>query len=384
MIRRWLLATLLLVLPTPLLAQDAHSLGIGFAATAAPMDYFGIYWNPACLAVPGPGPTWTIATGGSFFDTSNSGTPILRFNNDNAIQSGVDPVNRYQQYLGTFGAKYTTAAGGVIYNQELNSSSSQGALAFFNDRDKNLIAGSGNTYGNLNYAQTSQQIYNVVVSYASQLPIGTIPFFAAGGSLKYHDGVQYQQTSLVGTYQQSTPGTGYTYTKTTSTSGLGLSIDAGFLAKFTDALQVGMMFQNLQSNFNWQAQQQNYVLDGSGKESASGPATNVTVAANFPYATKLGLLGSPPGTNVALEGEVAWTQGVVNWRAGLERYYPDNHLVVRLGTFNDRVSNSQMWTIGGGYLVPNFGLNLSFLTRSLPAIQDSITFGMAFDATVRF
>jgi hypothetical protein len=188
----------------------------------------------------------------------------------------------------------------------------------------------------------------------------------------------------VGTYQQAAPATGYTYTKTTSTSGLGLSIDAGFLAKFTEALQVGMMFQNLQSNFNWQAQQQSYTLDGSGKETASGPATNVTIPANFPYATKLGLMGSPPGTNVALEGEVAWTQGVVNWRAGLERLYPDNHIVVRLGTFNDRISNSQLWTIGGGYMVPNFNLDLSFLTRSLPAIQDSITFGIAFDAIVRF
>ena len=383
MIRRLSFATLLLVLPTPLLAQDAHSLGIGFAATAARMDYFGVYWNPACLAIPGSGPSWTVATGGSFFDTSNSGSPILRYNTDNAIQSGIDPVNRYQQYLGTFGTKYTTAAGGVIYDQELNSSSSQGALAFFHDRDNNLIV-AGSTYGNLNYLQTTQQIYNVVVSYASQLPIGAIPFFSAGGSLKYHDGVQYQQTSLMGVYQQSSPSSGFTYTKTTSTSGLGLSIDAGFLAKFTDALQVGMMFQNLQSNFNWQAQQQSYTLDGSGKESASGPATNVTVAANFPYATKLGLMGSPPGTNVALEGEVAWTQGLVNWRAGLERLYPESHIVVRLGTFNDRVSNSQLWTIGGGYMVSNFNIDLSFLTRSLPAIQDSITFGMAFDAIVRF
>src|ERR1019366_2284604 len=205
--RRWLLATLLLTLPTPLLAQDAHSLGIGFAATAAPMDYFGVYWNPACLAIPGAGPSWTVATGGSFFDTSNSGSPILRYNTDNAIQSGIDPVNRYQQYLGTFGAKYTTAAGGVIFDQELNSSSSQGALQFFHDRDNNSLSTTG-TYS-LGMTQTTQQIYNVVVSYASQLPIGTIPFFAAGGSLKYHDGVQYQQASLVGTYQQAAPVTGY-------------------------------------------------------------------------------------------------------------------------------------------------------------------------------
>src|SRR5690349_17732543 len=112
--RRWFLATLLLALPSAVRAQDAHSLGIGFAASAAPMEFFGIYWNPAALAFPTTG-AWTIATGGSFFDTSNTGQPILRYTSDNAIQSGQDPVNRYQKTMGTFGAKYTSVAGGVIY-----------------------------------------------------------------------------------------------------------------------------------------------------------------------------------------------------------------------------------------------------------------------------
>jgi len=378
--RGWLLATLLLVLPTPLLAQDAHSLGIGYAATAAPMEFFGIYWNPALLALPSAGPAWTVATGGSFFDTSNSNSPILRLTSDNAIQSGIDPINRYQQYLGTFGAKYMSAAGGVIYDQELNSSSSQGALAFFHDRDNNTLSTTG-TY-NLGYLQTTQQIYNFILSYSMPFPIGALPFSAIGGSLKYHDGIQYQQTSLMGTYQ--TGGGSYQYTKTTSTSGLGLSIDAGFLVKFTDAIQVGMMFQNIQSNFNWQGQQQTFTLDPNTGKDVPGAISNVTIPANFPYATKLGVVGAPPDKNIALEGEVSWTQGQTNWRAGLERYYPDSHLAVRLGTFNDRVSNSQLWTFGGGYQVPNFNLDLSFLTRSLPAVQDSISFGVAIDAEVRF
>ncbi len=115
-----------------------------------------------------------------------------------------------------------------------------------------------------------------------------------------------------------------------------------------------------------------------------GAISNVTIPANFPYATKLGVVGIPPDKNIALEGEVSWTQGQTNWRGGLERYYPESHMVVRLGTFNDRVSNSQLWTFGGGYQVTNFNLDLSFLTRSLPAVQDSISFGFAFDMEARF
>lgn len=380
-LHRWLLAAPLLLLPLPLLAQDAHSFAIGGAATAAPMEIYGFYWNPALLALPGAaGATWAVAAGGSFFDTSNTGSPILRFTPENAAQSPQDPVIRFQQYLGTFAVKYGSATGGTVFNQQLNYEASQGALAFFNARDNGTVSG---TY-NLDFQQTRQQVGDLILSYGMPLPIGALPFFAIGGSLKYHDGIQYEQTILSGTYTQGLT-TGYQYTKTTSNSGLGLSIDGGFLGKITDSISIGMMFENLQSNFDWQAQQQTFNLNPiTGAETPAGPPVAVDLKSNFPSATKLGISAAPPDKNIALEGDVEWTQGQVNWRGGLERWYPENHLVVRLGTFNDRVSNSQLWTFGVGYQLPSFNIDASFVTRSLPAVQDSLAFGAALDAEVRF
>src|SRR5579859_5613754 len=101
---RWLPAALCLsLLPASLLAQDAHSLGIGDTATAAPMGIFGVVWNPAFMGVPDTGPSgWTIASGYSAVDTTNSGLAIVRYNPDDARSSSQDPIQRYQQYQGLF------------------------------------------------------------------------------------------------------------------------------------------------------------------------------------------------------------------------------------------------------------------------------------------
>lgn len=223
-----------------------------------------------------------------------------------------------------------------------------------------------------------------MVSYAMPVPIGLLPFFSVGGTLKYHDGLQYQQTTLTGTY---TPGTttGYTYTKTTSTSGLGLSMDLGFFAKISDSIQLGLMLQNIQSTLNWQAQQQNYTLDpNTGAETPSGPVTNVTVSTPYPYAKKLGISMAPQGNNITLEGEVSWSEQQTRWSAGLERYYPEANMVVRFGTFADEISNQELWSFGAGYVAKNFNIDLSFLTRSIPDLQNSIALGGALDAELRF
>jgi hypothetical protein len=215
-------------------------------------------------------------------------------------------------------------------------------------------------------------------------PLGSLQMFSIGGNLKYHDGLQYQQTTLNGTYSSGVT-TGYTYTKTTSTSGLGLSMDLGFYAKLTDALIAGVMLENFQSNFTWQAQQKNYTLDPiTGAESPSGPVSNLNVSTPMPYATKLGLAINPPDKNMALEGEVAWSQHQTRWRFGMERFYPEANLAVRLGTFADQVSNQQMWTFGLGYMTKTLTVDLAFLTRSLPDLQNSISLGGALDAAVRF
>jgi hypothetical protein len=380
--RRRLLPLLLLLLPARLLAQDAHSMAIGGAATAAPMGIFSMIWNPSQLALPDTS-SWTVASGYSAFDTSNSGVAIFHFTPQDALGASQDPIQRFQQYQGLFAVKYTSAAGGVLYDQELNYLASQGALQFFNDRNAGPIP--LNASYNLNFQQTTQQVATLLISYAMQLPIGTIPFFSVGGNLKYHDGLQYGQTSLTGTYTQGVT-TGYTYTKTTSNSGSGLSMDLGFFAKMTDAIQIGLMLQNIQSNFTWQAQQQNYTLDpNTGAETpVPGSATNVTVSTPYPYARTLGLSLAPPNNNIVLEGEVSWSQQLTHWKVGLDRYYPEANLDVRLGTFTDDVSNQQLWTFGVGYLTKTVTVDLAFLTRSIPNLQDSIALGGALDAGVRF
>jgi hypothetical protein len=364
-----------------LLAQEAHSLGIGGAATAAPMGIFGIVWNPSQLAVPDTS-SWTVSSGFSAFDTSNSGVAIAHFNPEQALGASQDPIQRYQQYEGLFAVRYLSLGGGVVYDQELNYLSSQGALQFFNDRSIGPIPLNA-TY-NLNFQQTNQQVADLIVSYAMPLPVGNLQFFSIGGSLKYHDGIQYGQTTLTGTYTQGVT-TGYSYTKTTSNSGLGLSMDLGFFTKFTDAIQIGLMLQNIQSNFNWQAQQQSYTLDpNTGAETPSGPATNITVSTPYPYATKLGACLAPQDKNIVLEGEVSWSQQQTHWRFGLERYYPEANIDVRIGTFADDVSGQQLWSFGAGYITKVFNIDLAVLTRSLPNLQDSIALGGALDAEVRF
>ncbi|HEY5039984.1 MAG TPA: hypothetical protein VIJ93_13020, partial [bacterium] len=259
----------------------------------------------------------------------------------------------------------------------------QGAIAFF--RDQKAGSPSSTSPYALNYQQTTQQISNVMLSYSTPLPIGTVSLFSVGASLKYHVGLQYQQTTLTGTYQSgNSANTNYQYTRVSSTSGLGYSVDAGFFAKLTDSVQAGMMFQNLNSSFNWQAQQQSLTLDQTTGAETAGTPSNITVAAPFPYTTKLGLVLAPPDKNTLLEGEISWVQQQTHWRFGLEQFNPNTFFVLRLGTFFDDISNSQLWTFGLGYDKPNFNIDLSLTTRSLPDVTTSITLGGGLDAVVRF
>jgi len=378
---RLLLFLALILFPTALRAQDARGMAIGYATSAAPLGIFGLYWNPALEAVPQGGGSWNIGTGFSAFDTSNINSSILRFSPSNAMQSGQDPVQRYQDYSGLFAVQYAGLSFGVVYDQNLNYAASQGSLSLFNNRSNNAIA-SGASY-NLNYLNTLQQIETFYLSYAMPLPLGAFQFVSVGGSLKYHYGSYYTQTSLTGTYTQGST-TGYQYTETNSTSGLGLSMDLGIYAKISDMMNVGLMIQNIQSNYNWQGQQQNFTLDpNSGQDILSGPSASVTVSQPFPYTTKLGIAVAPPQTNTFLEGEVSWVNQQTHWKAGMERYYPGG-LVIRLGTFADEISGQQLWTVGVGYFKTNLAIDLAGITRTIPDLQDSVALGGAIDVSILF
>jgi hypothetical protein len=278
-----------------------------------------------------------------------------------------------------------SGAGGILFDQSLTTQTSHSAYQFFQDRSTGPGALAGQQYSNLNYQETQQQMASLILSYGQPLPFGTMPVYI-GASMKYEDGLQYLQNNLTGAYTQGVT-TGYQYTRTTSSNGLGLSFDAGFLAQLTDSIQLGMMFENIKSNFSWTATQQNLNLDPStGLETVAPNSTlaNQTVTANLPYITRLGLTAAPQGKNIYLLGEVEWAPGHSNWKFGLERYYPDSNMVVRLGTFYDNISQSQLWTFGWGVSAKFFTLDAAFETRSLPSVQDSIAVGGSLDAEVRF
>jgi hypothetical protein len=377
---RLLIFLAFILFPATLRAQDARGMAIGYATSAAPLGIFGLYWNPALEAVPQGSGSWNIGTGFSAFDTSNINSSILRFSPTNAMQSGQDPVQRYQDYSGLFAVQYGGLSFGAVYDQNLNYNASQGSLSLFNDRSNNNLSSA--PY-NLNYSNTFQQIETFYLSYAMHLPLGSFQFISVGGSLKYHYGTYYTQTSLTGTYTQGST-TGYQYTETNSTSGLGLSMDLGIYAKISDMMNVGLMIQNIQSNYNWQGQQQNFTLDPkSGQDILSGPSSSVTVSQPFPYTTKLGIAIAPPQTNTFLEGEVSWVNQQTHWKAGMERYYPGG-LVIRLGTFADEISGQQLWTFGVGYFKTNFAIDLAGITRTIPDLQDSLALGGGIDVSILF
>lgn len=380
--KQHLFAALLLCLPFRLFGQEAHSQAIGGATSAAPMGIFSLVWNPAFLIIPdSPDKNWSVGSGFTAYDTSNSGEPILHFVPDNGRGSSTDPILRSQAYEGLLSVRYSTADGGVLYDKTLAYSGSQGTLRFFHDRDQNSLALTPYALG---LTQTSREVATLVIAYGSFLPLGGGQAFSIGGNLKYHDGLNYEQIVQSGTFTQGSS-TGYTYTKTTSTAGSGLSIDLGFFARLSDSLQAGFVIENMQSDFKWTAQQQSYQLDPvTGAETTSGPPTSVEVSDPFPYTTKLGINLSPPGKDVGLEGEVSWSQGQTRWRAGLERYYPETNLVVRMGTFADEISNQQMWCFGAGYIQKNFNVDVSLVTRSIPDLQSSVGLGGGIDAAVRF
>jgi len=376
-----LLFLALVLFPTALRAQDARGMAIGYATSAAPLGIFGLYWNPALEAVPQGGGSWNIGTGFSAFDTSNINSSILRFSPSNAMQSGQDPVQRYQDYSGLFAVQYGGLSFGAVYDQNLNYTASQGSLSLFNDRSNGPIT-SGASY-KLNYLNTFQQIETFYLSYAMPLPLGSFQFISVGGSLKYHYGSYYTQTSLTGTYTQGST-TGYQYTETSSTSGLGLSLDLGIYAKISDMMNVGLMIQNIQSNYSWQGQQQNLNLDPNmGQDVLNGTSASVSINQPFPYTTKLGIAIAPSQTNTFLEGEVSWVNQQTHWKAGMERYYPGG-LVIRLGTFADDISGQQLWTFGIGYFKTNLAIDLAGITRTIPDLQDSAALGGGIDVSILF
>jgi hypothetical protein len=230
-----------------------------------------------------------------------------------------------------------------------------------------------------------RQVSDLVVGYGMPLPFGTIPVYI-GANLKYHLGFSYARTVLEGDFA---PGAGtsggFRYERYSSVSGLGLSADFGFYGKISDALHIGMMFENLRSDFNWEATRRSYSLDPvTGAETQTGPDQTVTLQEPFPYSVRLGLSAAPEGKNIVLAGEVEWKEGETRWRGGLERYYPEVGMVVRMGTYADEISNEQIWCFGGGLLGKNFVLDVAFTTRSLPAVQDSIQLGAAANASMRF
>src|SRR5581483_565646 len=124
-------ALLSLSLPLRAVAQEAHSQAIGGAASAAPLGIFSLVWNPSMLTMPDSTDSlWSIGSGFTAYDSSNTGVPILHYVPENGLGAG-DPVLRSQDYQGIFAVKYLSMAGAIIHDQSLTYAASQGALQFF-------------------------------------------------------------------------------------------------------------------------------------------------------------------------------------------------------------------------------------------------------------
>jgi len=358
-------------------------MGMGYATVAVPMGLYGIVWNPSFIGMPAPDgrpEAWTIGGGFSAFDVDNTGTPILQYNEKEALDSGKSPARRSLDNQGVFAVRFVNTAGGVVYSKSLSSSSSHSTLKFLAERDSSFADPSYS----LDRTLEERMGTDLVLGYGTPIPFGTIPLYV-GANLKYHLGLSYDRTLLQGDFAPGTgTGVGFQFDRFSSTSGLGLSVDFGFFGKVSDTLSCGMMFENLKSDYSWKGTSRSYTLDPVTGAETAGPAQDVTLQDPFPYAVKLGVSAAPPEKNIILAGEIEWKEGQTRWRGGLERYYPEMRLVVRLGTYADETSNEQLWCFGGGYLGNNFVVDVAFVTRSLPAIQESIALGGAVNAALRF
>ena len=199
--KQWTGFLLLLIAPSFSLAQDARNMALADSGVAGFNGPFSVFWNPAGLApMTNNGPAWAVSSGYSAFNSTNSKSPILRYNSTAALASSQDPVSQTLQDDGVLAVQYLSYGGGVLYHHELDSVESQGAYQFFDDRQSGAITlSSGVTY-NLNEQQTTQDVETLILSYSTPLPLSGIPFASLGFSLKYHYGTQFSQTSLLGSF----------------------------------------------------------------------------------------------------------------------------------------------------------------------------------------
>jgi hypothetical protein len=360
--------------------QDAQSYGMGDTGTGMLSGVLGLYWNPAVFAYSNTTSVQTVA-GFSAWDTSNVSTPILDFSYNTGGQVVQSSVVRNQQYLGLFGLQYQNYGGGVVYDQQLQLQANPDSLAFFQDRQSTLSQSTTYTF---NYSNIQQKSENIVLSYGYQVPLQFLPYLGLGGSIKFYRGDLLDETSLQGWYSAGdVTGSNYQYTREYSTNGTGISYDIGLISKVTSSIQIGVLFKNIVSSIRWDGELQTLSLGSNGQETVTQIQDN-TIITSLPRETRVGIVLAPPGKGIAIAAESRYQNGKSHWYFGLERSYPTSHLVIRLGTFIDPVSNRRVYTGGIGYQVAFLQADIALLTEQVPNILNSQGLGGAADLTAQF
>ncbi len=377
---------ILFILPTLLLiasgacAQDAKSFALAGCGTGTTTDAFGVYWNPAVLALRENAVKGSIQTtaGFSAWDTSNLDMSILDFSETKASQTAAETVTRAYRYHGLFAVQYRNFGGGLYYEDNGDLFANQGALDFKEQRSKRLDPGSSWI---LDRHEARQKMQHVFLSAAKRMG-GGMQFLALGGSIKFSQGSLYNDFLTSGTFQQGLGGGETSWFH--SEKGRGLSYDVGIWGKFTQSFQAGAVIENIRSDMKWDGTRQIYALDPTtGMESAVS-SMDEEWKTRLQRNLRIGLVIAPEGKDIILSAESRHVSHDTTWRFGLERLYPKNKVSLRMGTFKDSISSRMLITLGGGIRIKSLALDLALLTRKLPAIMDSQSLGGAFSLGMTF
>jgi hypothetical protein len=356
-------------LSLPAFGQDARSLGMGLCGSGLDWGPTALIWNPAALQFSIPESGWALSTGGTAFDSTNTGGSALDYNMDEAAQSTADPIKKRQSYQGLAALQMRSMAGGLLYDQESTTSFSQGAADFFSDRSKSALHDS---YG-LNDSSREERIETLALGYAQNIPLGQMSA-ALGGTLKIHQGSRFRQTSMDGIFTKGADG-GYSYQQWSAKSGSGFSWDGGILFKPTATIQVGVLLANINSNYKWKAERTELSLDPLTGAQSVVNSYSETVQSNRPRVTRTGITLHNEDKTSLLTAEAVHQEGETVWHFGFERILPAQHLAMRLGTFRDLTCDQRLWTGGIGYYGRSYEVDLGAATRKIPVLQDSAGFG---------
>ncbi len=374
--RRLLFAAFLFTILPRVWAQDARNFGMGGVGTAITEGPTALLWNPALLYISADPKNATVDVGASALDSTNLNDSALNYSDASAATSGLDDIRHSSDYLGFVGIQIKSYGAGIsheaLQDHELTGNTAQ----FLQDRSQGLLAGNYN----LSLHDKESRVDTLSLAISQNMPLGQASA-ALGATLKIHQGTRFRQSDLAGTYQPGLPAT--TIDRWSSTSGSGFSWDIGALVKPSPNIAVGVVLDNINSNFKWNVNHQVLGLDPATGMETPISSTLETLAAPMEHAVRFGFALMSEDRGTVLSADSRRAEGSTLWRFGYERSWAPQHLAIRLGTYRDPVSDRRVITGGAGYLGKKFKVQLAVSANHWPVVQDSSAFGAALDFSLK-